>query len=178
MATAGTAVGVVLGCVLALHLKAYAPELRRLVTSELVIVNEHDEPVVKLGSSGGHTVLQFLGERSQPALEIGVDQMKTVRFIRFFGRGESVLAALNSNAPTGQSTLYLGDERREARVIMGALPTDVVASDGTEDWGLEFRAPGSLRPLFNVVLKSPGNEKQSTAALSLIRSDGQVWTMF
>jgi len=44
------------------------------------------------------------------AVELGVEEPESSGFLRFLNRDGRVLAGLNSSAPKGAATLYLGDE--------------------------------------------------------------------
>lgn len=113
----------------------------RVATHELVILNERGTTVARLGPSEAGIALRFMAADGKPLLEIGVAQKGNAKFIHFF-QGERVVAALNSLPPNGESTLYLGDERWEAREILGALRPDTdQGTAGIDEWGLQLREP-------------------------------------
>lgn len=144
---------------------------------EFVLLDEHNQVAARLASANGRTMLTFFGNNGNKGIEVGMGGDKPERFIHFFGRNGEVIAALNSVTPIGQTTLYMGDERWGSRVIFGSLPTDVASTSVNinDDWGLEFRKPGSSHPLMNILIK-PDNAHQSyIAALRLIRSNGSIW---
>jgi hypothetical protein len=130
-----------------------------------------------LESLNGRTALRFYDQNKLPALEVGVDTSSGTRFIRMLGRDGRLLAALNSLPPNGETTLYLGDERWGARIILGAIPSDDQAfTAGVNDWGLQCRKPGSPNPVFNLLLRSVGDTLRTSATIRLVRSDGSVWS--
>jgi hypothetical protein len=169
--------GVCAGYFLSEHVSGVQGSHRsRLETKELIVLDAHNKPAAQLASENGRTVLRFYGPGSSTALEVGVDE-RTAKFVRLFGKDGRTVAALNSLPPNGEATLYLGDDRWETRLILGALRTDTDrGGEAVNDWGLEFRRPGSSQSLFNVLLRSGGSPLEATAALRLIRSDGTVWT--
>lgn len=149
-------------------------------TRDLTILDEHSRPAARLTSLAGKTVLRFYSAQSTPALEVGVEQNGSSRFVRFFANNGRMVAALNSVAPNGESTLYLGDERWATRVIIGAMLTDLdpQRDAASDNWGLEFRKPGSNENLFNVLVRSSPTSARVTAALRLMQSDGRLWTVY
>ncbi len=150
-----------------------------ILAREIVILDEYSHPAARLTSFGGSTVLRFYTAESTPAVDVGIADRGASRFVRFFGKGGGIVAALNSLPPHGESTLYIGDERWASRIIIGALQTDIPGpqSGGVNDWGLQLRKPRSTQSLFSVLVKSPPLEETATAGLLFVRSDGKVWTL-
>lgn len=95
---------------------------------ELVVLNEKSEAAARLDSLDGRTVLRIYSSNASPALEFGVDVSRSTRFLHYFGPDGRVLAALNSSPPNGETTLYLGDEGWETRMIAGAIRADIQPS--------------------------------------------------
>lgn len=151
----------------------------RIEAREFVLLDENNQRAAVLESIGGRSALRFYGDKSAPALELGVEKSRTVRFLRFIGKDNRVLAALNSLPPNGETALYLGDERWGARIILGALETDMPATTGVNDWGLRFRELNSTQPLFGVLVQYDDDpRRRSTAAIGLLRRDGTRWSVF
>jgi hypothetical protein len=151
----------------------------RIEAREFVLLDENNQRAAVLESIGGRSALRFYAGNSAPALELGVEKSRTVRFLRFIGKDHRVLAALNSLPPNGETTLYLGDERWGARFILGALETDIPATTGVNDWGLVFRRLGSTESLFNVHVQYDDDPRlRSKAAISLLRRDGTLWGVY
>jgi hypothetical protein len=150
------------------------PQIMR--TRQLEVVDEKGGVAARIRSDKGRAVLEFLsGER--PVIQIGTED-GSARFVRLFGPDGRVVAAINSLAPDGASTLYLGDTRQEARIVLGALmPGDIPTSAPADDWGIQIRQPRSLEPLLTILAKT-ANESRSTIALRMRRSDGRVWSEY
>src|SRR5689334_12770541 len=98
-----------------------ASSLDRIETRELVILGADNTPVARLQSIHGDTTLRFYDHGSEPPIEFGLDGRNKTRFLHVFAPDGKVVAALNSLGPNGGATLTLGDTRREARLILGAL---------------------------------------------------------
>lgn len=143
---------------------------------ELTLLDEKGRTAATLSAFQGEAKLRFYSG-GEPALDVGVSGNES-RFVRFLGKHGRVLAALNSGPPNGEATLYLGDERWETRVILGALRSDVIpTADGVEEWGLKFRKPGSSSgALIQMLVESASDPSRATATIRLVRPDGSVWT--
>lgn len=174
------ALAAVLGAVISTPLRSPAQPARqggsdRVVTHELVVLNDNGRPAVTLAPSNDGTVLRFFGDDAKPALEVGVAKSDDSRFIHFFGKKGEIIAALNSLRPNGESTLYLGDERWEARVILGALRSDTdYGKQNINDWGLQFREPGTQRVPIGILVQP--SRRGYEAGIRIDAGNGAVWT--
>jgi hypothetical protein len=139
-------------------------------TTELVLEDPQGRSAARLTTVNGRTVLTFLGNENEPAIEIGVDQNHSARFVRFFSEEGKMTTALNSAPPHGASTLYLGDDIWTTRITLGASRAPEV-----ESWGLRIGVPGSLFPVFHVLSKNPEKSEAWSAGMRMVRPDGQVW---
>jgi len=149
----------------------------RVVTKELVLVDDQDKPAARMQYADGKTILTFYSADSAPVLEVGIDRARTAQFVRFIDAGGTILASLNS-VPSGDSTLYLAEKRGGTRVILGALLPDMYRGLPTNDWGLVFRKPGSRQPLIQMVVGSTEKAADSTAGIYVYRPSGQAaWTV-
>ena len=148
----------------------------KLEAREIVLVGEDGKPAARLHSSEGRTLLSFYSDHQSLALEMGADRRKEDRYLRFFGTGGNVPVALNSIPPLGSGTLYLGDVRAEARIVIGGLQTDVPIdpSVGT-DWGISVREPGFTRPLFQVIAPPGTSGLPESVSVTAKRADGSEW---
>lgn len=143
---------------------------------ELVLLNEKNETAARLDSAGGRTVLRIYSNSASPALELGVDANRSTSFLHYFGPDGRVLAALNSSPPNGETTLYLGDQRWETRMIVGALRADAQSPrTGVEEWGVQIRTPGSRIPAFSVVSRQARPGSAWGAGLRLTLASGKEW---
>ena len=151
----------------------------RIEAREFVLLDENNQRAAVLESVGGRSALKVLRDNSALALELGVEKSRSSRFLTFIGKDHRVLAALNSLPPNGETTLYLGDERWETRIILGALQTDMPATTGVNDWGLLFRRLGSTESLFNVHVQYDDDPRlRSKAAIKLLRRGGSTWGVY
>jgi len=149
----------------------------RVVTKELVLVDDQDKPAARMQYADGKTILTFYSADSTPALEVGIDRARTTQFVRFIDAGGTILASLNA-VPSGDSTLYLAEKRRGTRVILGALLPDMYLGLPANDWGLVFRKPGSRQSLIRMVVGSTEKAADSTAGIYVYRPNGQAaWTV-
>jgi hypothetical protein len=180
LAAAGAGFGAVLGSLSVVWMnRVQASTVEKLEIRQIVLLNENGRQAAQLESRNNRTALTFFAGDGTPALEVGVNSREQARFIHFFGKRGRLVAALNSLAPYGETTLVLGDERQETRIIVGAFQTDIDASHGkgVDDWGIEFRSLGSIRPLYTALMKSPAYPAPPIVALRLVRSDGEEWTI-
>ncbi|MBL8179289.1 MAG: hypothetical protein JNK48_31720 [Bryobacterales bacterium] len=152
----------------------------RIEAQEFVLMSEQRKPVARLYSRKSETALSFHAENGEVALEIGCDRKQTNRFLRFHGRQGRVLVALNSLAPYGAATLYLGDEQYAARIIAGAQFSDVADPQGSRDpgWGIRLRGYASSRPLFEVRAVPDNSPYQRGAVLNIKRLGGEDWSVY
>jgi hypothetical protein len=142
-------------------------------THEMLILDNEGRPVARLGSGGDGPTLRFF-VNSEPALEVGIDATGKNKFIHFFGKQHRVVAALNSLPPDGESTLYLGDERCQSRISLGALLTDTdFGTESVEDWGLQFRKPCSNQIPLSILMQPSQNGYR--ARLRIEREKGEAW---
>jgi hypothetical protein len=142
-------------------------------THEVLILNSAGRPAARLGSGGDGATLRFF-VNSEPALEIGIDPKGENKFIHFFGKQHQVVAALNSLPPDGGSTLYLGDERWEGRIRLGALVTDMdYGRESIQDWGMQFRQPYSNRIPLSLLMQP--FQKGYRAGVRIERESGEPW---
>lgn len=173
--TLSVACGTLIGLFAATQLSIVGSgRVNRLELRELVLVSESGQPLAKFGSVGDRATLSFLGSDTLPIVEIGADAKEQHRFLNFVGAGRRVIASLDSRSPNGESTLYLGDERRDVRVLLGAWQTDMPGGS-VDDWGLKFPDRRTGDPLFGILLRDTTGD--STASISLRKSDGTVWTI-
>jgi hypothetical protein len=143
---------------------------------ELVLLNEKGETTARLYSLEGRTVLRISSATGSPALELGVDNKRSTAFLRYFGLDGRVIAALNSSPPNGETTLYLGDNRWESRMIVGALRADTQPRNtGIEEWGMQIRSPGSRIPAFSAVSREAQPDSPWGAGLRLTLANGKEW---
>jgi hypothetical protein len=156
-------------------LPSQGPEARKLIARELVLVDGVGRVAARLSTDKGETWLRFYSENGAKAAELGLDSQGTGRGLRFFGRDGEALVALNSLGENmGASTLYLGDDRMGARVMIGALPEDVISEAPIDEWGLVMRKPGSLQSPFSILLH-PYKSEGWIASIRLVRPDGTEW---
>jgi hypothetical protein len=153
--------------------RAAAPT--RIEGREFVLRDESGHVAARLSTQNGMTALRFYDNTSGPALEVGVGVSQSSRYIHLFGKDGRLSAALNSQAPNGEATLYLGDEGLQARIIVGALRTDLEANSGPKEWGLQIRRPGSTQSVFSLVSKAAGNTGHWDTGLRILREDGTEW---
>jgi hypothetical protein len=168
-------VGGIVGSMLSSHVAGAATVPSEIRTTGLVLVNASNVPTARLGSVGDSTVLQFFNSDATVALEVGADTKSGGKFIHFLGENGRIVAALNS-LRSGDTTLYLGDRQWQARVILGALESDVPTDEPSREWGLLFRRPGSNRSVFSVVMSTRGSSNKSSVGLQLLRSNGTEWS--
>lgn len=158
----------------------HTPVAASVRTKELILVDDSGRPAASLSTANGTTVLRFLDERSKSVLEIGTRQKPRSRFIRFLGENGAVLSTLNSVGNNGESALYLGDQRSQSRVVIGALTSDMVDDDqtdptkGTDEWGLILRDPRTRRSVISAVVRSP-HQGATEQGITVLRKDGTVW---
>jgi hypothetical protein len=150
----------------------------RIQTRELVLVDESGRPAATLSSSNGTTVLRFV-EKGKPVIEVGASSQPPFRFVRFLGEDGTVLSALNSVGRSGEASLYMGDQRSQSRVILGALASDMVGGqhqqkEGTDEWGLVLRDPRSRRSIVSAIVRSLP-ESPAEPGIRIVRPDGSVW---
>jgi len=150
----------------------------RIVTKELVLLDDHDKPAARMQYADGKTILTFYSADSAPALEVGVDRRDSMQFVRSLDGDGEILAALNTLS-SGDSTLYLREKRAGTRVILGALHSDMPSLGlPTNDWGLVFRKPRSTQTLIRMVVGSTEKAAESTASIYVYRPNGQAaWTV-
>lgn len=146
-------------------------------TRQLEVVDENQRVTARIRSEKGHAVLEFLsGEHA--VVQIGTEEGLGggAQFVRLLGTGGRLVAAINALPPDGAATLYLGDERQEARIILGAFVTDIPGR--VDDWGLQIRSQKPLETLLTILAKTPRDGQRPTVALSMRRSDGRVWSEY
>jgi hypothetical protein len=176
------ALGAGIGSLIALHwatrflAQGLQPDrTKRVVAHELVILGDQGRPIVRLGPSASGTSLQFLDLAGKPALEAGISRTGDSRFINFFGKGGEAVAGLISLPPNGETTLYLGDDRWHARIVLGAIRTDTdYATQSIDDWGLEFRQPRSNQAPLSMLMH-PSRQGYQTG-IRIEREGGKAWT--
>ena len=146
-------------------------------TRQLEVVDEKGRVATRIRSEKGRAVLEFLsGEHA--VIQIGTEEGGG-EFVRLLSTDGRVLTAINALPPDGASTLYLGDARQEARIILGALiPGDIPQMASADDWGIQIRQPKSPEPLLTILARTPGNGKTPTVALRMHRSDGRIWSEY
>ena len=145
-------------------------------TRQLEVVDENQRVTARIRSEKGRAVLEFLSGEHAVVL-IGTEEGGG-QFVRLMSTDGRVRAAINAVPPDGASTLYLGDDRQQARIILGALVSDIPKPASVNDWALEIRQPKSLEPLLTILAKTPENGQRPTVALRMQRSDGRVWTEY
>jgi hypothetical protein len=172
---AAVAFGAAVGSLAAYRLAASAqPNLARLTTRELVIVDTDGRARARIDALDEGAILHFYGRGSNPALEIGVRGDPAFRFIRFIGGNNKPVAGISSSPPDGHTTLFLGDERAAGKVVVGAMVSDLPGI--VDDWGLDIHQPGSISSLLS--LWATMEEKgQSKAGIMVVRGNGQVWAV-
>lgn len=148
----------------------------RIETRELVLLNERSQVAARFRSENGRTVLTLYDGDSDPALEIGSDTVRGSRFVRMYSRTGKVLAAINSLPPNAESTLYLGDQRREARIVIGAIQSDVQGTNPVNEWGIQIYRPAAVLPVFGVLVMPGANGSGYTAGLHLVKPNGEEWS--
>ncbi len=145
-------------------------------TRQLEVVDEKGRVASRIRSEKGSAVLEFLSGW-HAVIQVGTEQ-GGVEFVRLLSTDGRVLAAINALPPDGASTLYLGDARQEARIILGALMQgDIPQMAAADDWGLQIRQPKSPEPLLTILARTPGG-KTPTVALRMRRSDGRIWSEY
>ena len=146
----------------------------RVTTHEVVILDDHGRAAARLGSGADGVTLRFF-VNSEPALEVGIDATGKNKFIHFFGKQHRIVAALNSLPPDGESLLYLGDERWQSRIRLGALLTDTdFGTESVDDWGLQFTKPYSNRSPLSILMQP--FQQGYRATLRIERENGEAWT--
>lgn len=154
--------------------RAAAPP--RIETKELVLLDDNGRPAARLSARNGGAVLQFYDGDGKTAVEIGAEVSGSLRFLRFLGSEGGLLAGLNSSPPLGGATLYLGDQRFQARIAVGALRSDVQPSMlGIDEWGIRIRRPGFVQPVFSVVTMPGISPDKWETGLRIMRGDGKFW---
>jgi hypothetical protein len=151
-------------------------------TRQLEVVDENGRVTARIRSENGRALLEFLSNE-HAAIQIGIEQglteLSSTQFVRLLSPDGRVVAANNALPPDGAATLYLGDARQQARIIMGAfVEGDIVKEAAANDWGIQIRQPRSPEPLLTILARTPGNGKTPTVALRMHRSDGRVWTEY
>ena len=169
-ACAGAVAGITFMTVLPSRSEAFAAA-ETLRMRQLEVVDEKGSVAARIRSEEGHAVLEFLSDE-HAVVQIGTERGNS-QFIRLLGPGGRVLAAINALPPDGASTLYLGDARQAARIVVGALiPDDIPQTAPADDWGIQIRQPQSREPLLTILAKTPLNGRSPTVALRMLRSDG------
>ena len=145
----------------------------RIETKELAILDDQHHTAARLGFQDGKTALQFYNQDSTLAMELAIDRQGTrsIRLVRKGGRSVASLISLQN----GDSTLYLGDGRREVGIILGAIQSDVITDKPAGEFGLILRKPGSTAPLFGAVVTSAQDPIKSKASIYLLRDNGEDW---
>jgi hypothetical protein len=148
----------------------------RTEVHELVLLDEKGRTAARLFSQNGRTTLSFYTKGDSLALELGVGIEPSVKFLHFFGADGRTIATLNSGPPYGETTLTLGDDRWETRMIIGALRPDTEPrGDGIDEWGAQIRRPGSRVPIFSVVSRPLGQDAMWAAGLHMLLPSGRIW---
>ena len=151
--------------------------LQNIRTRQLEVVDEKGRVATRIRSEEGRAVQEFL-TAGRPVIQIGTEE-GGVEFVRLLSTDGRVLAAINALPPDGASTLYLGDARQEARIILGALvPGDIPRMAAADDWGIQIRQPTSPEPLLTILARTPGSGKPPTVALRMHRADGRIWSEY
>ncbi len=172
------ALGIVLGTWVVAGQNVTAPDgsFNKLEAKEIVLIDDAGNPLARLGTEGNRVSLVFLDSEKQPAVEIGTQPDENTRYLTFYGQDYARVLASLSSGPDGRSTLTLGDEGWENRVILGALSEDMVGRP-LDGFGLllpNFEHPIGP-PMFSVeVLESEG---KMDALMRLMQSDGTYWTV-
>lgn len=172
----GAMAGITFTTALPTRSEAFAPP-PTIRTRLLEITDEKGAVAARIQSENGSAVLEFFSN-GQPVIQIGSAQGGT-QFVRMLGPNGRVVASINALPPDGASTLYLGDSRQEARIVVGALMAgDIPKIALANDWGIQVRQPESAEPLMTILARTPGNGHRSTVALRMHRSDGRVWSEY
>jgi hypothetical protein len=149
----------------------------KLTVRELVLVDENNKPAASLTSTGGRTVLSFLGPAGRQQVELGVDLKADLRFLYLLEKtGTRSNASLTSGPPHSEGTLALGDDFWEGKAVLGALRGDVAEkSDGPDmaDWGLQFHRSGEQGPVVAIV--APSKHSTGKVHIALSRPNGEYW---
>ncbi len=173
-------IGTILGYGVASHSVAAQPATSaRLETQELVLVNAAGRPEARLSAKNGGAVLEFYDQAGNTAVELGTERSGSVRLLRFLDPTGRVLAGLNSLPPSGEATLYLGDQRFQARIIIGALRSDGPVTnspaDAIDEWGIQLRKPGSMRPVFSLVTAPAAIPGKWETGMEILKANGKRW---
>jgi hypothetical protein len=147
----------------------------RIEAREFVLLNASGQVAARLSSEKGITGLRLFAGGSEPALEVGISESHDSRYITLFGKNGRITAALNSVAPDGGGTLYLGDDNWQARIMLGALRSDTPGRE-PDDWGFLFRSPGSNQSLFSLVANHVPDTNRWITGMQMLRGDGTEWS--
>lgn len=152
------------------RLQSPTPELR---TRNLVLVDDSGKPAARLGFTDRRTVLQFYGRDSKPEIELGIEPTSDAMFLGFAGR-----AALNA-LPNGDTTLAMGDNRfGPSRLLLGAIEdTDTPTPPEANVWGLAIGRPGAPGSTLRAVERGVPTSGIPSAALTVRRQDGTLWSI-
>lgn len=167
-------IGTMLGYGLASRAPMTAAEAERVETKELVVLGDAGRPVARIAARSGGAVLEIYDGTGSKAVELGFEEPGSSGFLRFLNRNGRVLAGLNSSAPKGAATLYLGDEDLQGRIAVGAIRTDL--EEPIKEWGIEILGRGFPVPVFSL-LTMPGRAPNTwRTGIRITKEDGKAWT--
>jgi hypothetical protein len=168
-------IGGLLGYTLASRAQeASAADVRRIETKELVVLGDNGQPAARILARSGGASLEFYDSGGSKAVELGFEESQSMRFLTFLDHDGRILAGLNSSAPKGEATLYLGDGSLQTRMVIGAIRSDV--EEPITDWGFQIRTPGSVIPVFSILTRPGRASKRWEAGIRILKEDGKVWT--
>lgn len=122
--------------------------------------------------SKGRSVITFVGKDGNELTTLGLANDSP--FLNMAGRDGKVCLTLHLGR-ADKPLLGMGDENWEGRVLLGFIEHDVPSRHG-DDWGLLFRAPGSLPDLASIGTTSNSAGVRS-GRLSVRSSTGKRWSV-
>jgi hypothetical protein len=167
--------GGVLGAVLTLHVRpsdTHAAGGQPIRSTRFELIDGKGNLKALWGVDQNNRVLiSFVDSKGNSRLELAASsegQFQMLRFADADGRSRVML----TNAPT----LSMGDETREAQLVLGLQRNDAPSPNDERSWGLVFPKLGSLSSWAALGVAKNPQTGQSRAVLSLIRPDGRMWS--
>ncbi len=155
-----------------------ALQVDSIVTRELQLRDAEGRVRARLFTQDGQTTLALFDKQTRsPSIELSAGGYGNPRRLTFFGAQGGIVAALNSLAPWGEATVYLGDERAGTRLLLGSIRSDVESVSGVNEWGLRIGIPGSEEAAVNILARTQQPSRTTNPVISITRANGTKWAI-
>lgn len=123
-------------------------------------------------SAEGGLVTAFVDSKGDVRAEFGVTEDGSVQWLRMCGPDGEGRIRLGTDQ-FSQASLYLGDDKHESRVVLGAIPSDLPMRAAS--WGLLFPRKGSFDAWAAIGVREESAEGHATPFLAIRDQSGSRW---